>query len=191
MGIARSEIAEVERKIETLENKTALTARERETLTLLKDRREALAREAQQERVQRRTRATWLVSMALLVCVVGIANSMLMSVTERFREIGTMKCLGALDRFIVQLFVLESWFQGMVGATLGAVLGVLMSFLVMYSRVYSKLDDGFSMYFPTRAVLLAMLAGVGIGTALSVLAAAYPAYRAAKMKPVDAMRVDQ
>ena len=43
------------------------------------------------------TKDIWLIIMSLIVCVVGIANSMLMAVTERFREIGTMKCLGALD----------------------------------------------------------------------------------------------
>ena len=46
--------------------------------------------------------------MSLLVCTVGITNSMLMAVTERFKEIGTMKCLGALDSFVVVLFMLES-----------------------------------------------------------------------------------
>ena len=55
----------------------------------------------------------WLIIMSLIVCVVGIANSMLMAVTERFQEIGTMKCLGALDRFVVRLFLLESGFQGL------------------------------------------------------------------------------
>ena len=57
------------------------------------------------------TKDIWLIIMSLIVCVVGIANSMLMAVTERFQEIGTMKCLGALDRFVVRLFLLESGFQ--------------------------------------------------------------------------------
>ena len=56
----------------------------------------------------------WIVTLSLLVCIVGIINAQLMSVTERFREIGTMKCLGALDRFIVRLFVLEALMQGLI-----------------------------------------------------------------------------
>jgi putative ABC transport system permease protein len=46
----------------------------------------------------------WIIILSLLVCVVGIVNAQLMAVTERFREIGTMKCLGALDRFVLRLF---------------------------------------------------------------------------------------
>ena len=66
---------------------------------------------------------TWLVVMSLLVSVVGITNSMLMSVTERYKEIGTMKCLGALNGFIVKLFLIESGLLGFFGALFGALLG--------------------------------------------------------------------
>ena len=72
----------------------------------------------------------WLIIMSLIVCVVGIANSMLMAVTERFREIGTMKCLGALNKFIVELFLLESGFQGLSGAFIGALVGFISIMLL-------------------------------------------------------------
>src|SRR5205823_11951957 len=72
-----------------------------------------------QEIADARVQSRWIVGLALMVAFVGILNAMLMSVTERFREIGTMKCLGALDGFIVRLFLLESLFQGVVGAVLG------------------------------------------------------------------------
>ena len=81
------------------------------------------------------TKQLWLVTMSLIVCVVGIANAMLMSVTERFREIGTMKCLGALDGFVVRLFLLESAFQGFVGALIGALIGVAVSIPVSYTHL--------------------------------------------------------
>ena len=83
--------------------------------------------EAQARMQEEHSKQTWLISLSLLVCVVGIANAMLMSVTERFREIGTMKCLGALDTFIVKLFLLESTFQGFAGTSAGIVIGFLLT----------------------------------------------------------------
>jgi hypothetical protein len=68
-------------------------------------------------------RTVWLLLVSLLVCAVGIANAMLMSVTERFREIATMKCLGATNRLIMISFVLESILQGVAGGLIGAVVG--------------------------------------------------------------------
>lgn len=70
-------------------------------------------------RLNQQRRNTWLAGLSILVATVGIANSVLMSVTERFREIGTMKCLGALDSFVVRLFFLESAFAGMIGSAVG------------------------------------------------------------------------
>ena len=67
----------------------------------------AESEEAKARLQEEESKQMWLIGLSLLVCVVGIANAMLMSVTERFREIGTMKCLGALDSFIVKLFLLE------------------------------------------------------------------------------------
>ena len=75
-------------------------------------------------------RTYWLVVMSLLVCTVGITNSMLMAVTERFKEIGTMKCLGALDKFVVTLFILESGMMGIVASLLGWVVGFLAIILI-------------------------------------------------------------
>ena len=72
---------------------------------------------------------TWLVVMSLLVSVVGITNAMLMSVTERYKEIGTIKCLGALDNFVVKLFLIESGLLGFFGALIGSVLGMLFMLL--------------------------------------------------------------
>jgi hypothetical protein len=136
----------------------------------------------------------WLVIMSLVVCVVGISNAMLMSVTERFREIGTMKCLGALDRFIVLLFLLESGFQGLTGAIAGSILGASFA-IVVNLRTF-----GWNVFYafpwitgPPEApmgVLLVVLAGSVIGMVLAIVGAAGPAFRAARMPPVDAMRVE-
>src|SRR5690349_337857 len=68
-------------------------------------------------------RLNWLVALSLAVCVVGITNSMLMSVSERFREIGTMKCLGALSQFIVKIFMIEAIAMGAIASGMGWVVG--------------------------------------------------------------------
>jgi len=129
----------------------------------------------------------WIVILSLLVCVVGIINAQLMSVTERFREIGTMKCLGALDRFIVRIFVMEAFIQGFVGSFSGAILGAGAAFFMALFRFGSDLF----LHLPWQAVLisstLAMLTGIG----LSLLGVLYPAIMAARMQPVEAMRVEQ
>ncbi|HID11614.1 MAG TPA: FtsX-like permease family protein [Candidatus Latescibacteria bacterium] len=136
---------------------------------------------------EERARNTWLVVLSLLVCLVGIWNSMLMSVTERFREIGTMKCLGALDFFIIKIFLLESSFQGVVGTLVGMFLGLVLS-LAMSLGTYGS---AVMRYFPWGAVLRWGILSFLIGSVLSVVAAIYPAYVAAKMEPVEAMRVDR
>ncbi len=128
----------------------------------------------------------WLVSLSLLVCVVGITNAMLMSVTERYREIGTMKCLGALDKFIIQLFVLESTFQGLVGSLGGVILGCLfMTVSMMLSYGWDPL-----VLFPVLDVARSGLYSLGAGLGLAIIGALYPAYRASRMPPADAMRTE-
>ncbi len=142
--------------------------------------------EARARAQEERSKQTWLIGLSLLVCVVGIANAMLMSVTERFREIGTMKCLGALDSFIIKLFLLESTFQGVAGTLVGIGIGLLMTLAL------ALIDYGGYVfaYFPVGRVLESVLASLVAGTLLSLVGAMLPAYKAAKMEPVEAMRTD-
>lgn len=127
----------------------------------------------------------WLIAISLLVCVVGITNAMLMSVTERFREIGTMKCLGALDWFVVKLFLIEAVVLGVIGSAAGAVLGFIASVLAAMSQYENVLGS-----LPWGKALQSVLIAVAIGTALSIIGAIYPARRAGKMPPADAMRTE-
>ncbi len=130
---------------------------------------------------------TWLIIMALLTCTVGIANAMLMSVTERFREIGTMKCLGAQDSLVVKLFLLESAFQGVVGAAIGLGVGLLVSFAAAIAQY-----GGFGITnFPGVGMLKVIGWSILAGMLLSVVGAVYPALVAARMAPVDALRVEE
>ena len=129
-----------------------------------------------------KARQIWLVIMALMVSVVGIANSMLMSVTERFREIGTMKCLGALDKFIVKLFLFESALLGLLGSLLGALLGILVMWLVLSFR--------YNFDAPYLQFLEILLLSGALGLVLAVVAAILPAREAARMPAAAALRVD-
>jgi len=133
-----------------------------------------------------RARQAWLVAMSLIVCAVGIMNAMFMSVTERFREIGTMKCLGALDSFVVRLFLIESGLMGIVGSLAGVVIGFVTMALVTSVR------RGFGWMVHISGVTLLEYIGfaVVVGTLVSVAAAIPPAVRAARMPPAAALRVE-
>jgi ABC-type antimicrobial peptide transport system permease subunit len=139
-------------------------------------------------------RIIWLAVLSLLVATVGIVNSMLMSVTERYKEIGTMKCLGALDTFIVRLFILEAGLLGILGSVVGAAVGTAIR---MLGTARSIGWEGVARCWTTNALTIgslgiplwaSLLLAVLMGGALSILAALYPAWRAAKMPPAAALR---
>jgi ABC-type antimicrobial peptide transport system permease subunit len=155
-----------------------------------------IARGAGEQEAKRDMRGVWLVTLSLMVCVVGITNAMLMSVTERFREIGTMKCLGALDKFVVKLFLIESSLQGVAGSLAGAVIGFALAFVrALFTFHVEDLETGESYwlslrFFPVLTALLWFAIALTVGVVLSVVAAIYPAIRAARMEPVQAMRTE-
>lgn len=138
-------------------------------------------------RVESSPKQRWIVILSLLVCVVGIVNAQLMAVTERFREIGTMKCLGALDRFVLRLFLLEAGMQGIAGAGAGCLLGAVFALLsgLLHFGSIALVNISWS------HVAHSLLAALGTGCLLSLLGVLYPARVAAKMQPVEAMRVEQ
>jgi predicted lysophospholipase L1 biosynthesis ABC-type transport system permease subunit len=147
---------------------------------------EEMDREAKRAK-QTRARQIWITIISMLVTVIGISNAMLMSVTERFREIGTMKCLGALSGFVVKLFLIESLIIGALGAIVGTAIGFLVPFFAY------MLNSGVGLLFASTPFL--RLCGSGLesmlaGTVLAIVAAIYPARVAAKMVPADALRTN-
>ena len=136
---------------------------------------------------RQRDQRVWLMSLSGFLCLVGITNTILMSVTERFREIGTLKCLGALDSFIIRLFLIESAFIGLLGSLTGSLLGYLLALL----QVGAVLEFSLLTWGNAFGALAASLPiALGAGTVLTIVAAVYPTYVAARMKPTDAMRVE-
>ncbi len=126
-------------------------------------------------------RLKWLVGTSLVMCLVGVTNSMLMSVTERYREIGTFKCLGASDGFIVKVFFLEALMLGLFGSFVGASLGTaIVSIVLMFS----------GSHVATGQMLSVVGQGTILGMVLTVSAAIAPAIQAAKMPAAAALRVD-
>jgi hypothetical protein len=129
----------------------------------------------------------WIVALSLLVCGVGIVNAQLMAVTERFREIGTMKCLGALDSFVLRLFLLEAAMQGLAGSLAGAVLGAGAALALGTVRFGPAALAWVSWSGLLRSMALSTL----VGLVLSLAGVAYPAVVAARMQPVEAMRAEE
>ena len=131
-------------------------------------------------------KAMWLIFISFVVCVVGIANAMLMSVLERFKEIATMKCLGARNGTIGFLFITESTIIGVVGGMIGMVLG----FLIVLGRQWWLYGSALYVNFPWLDMGVTFLACFSCALVLSSFAAIYPARVAARMAPMEAMRVD-
>lgn len=129
----------------------------------------------------------WLAILSLIVCVVGIVNAQLMAVTERFREIGTFKCLGALNSFVVRIFVFEGIYQGLLGGVVGSVVGILVATL----SLVLKLGWIAIRYWPLPGMVLTVLWGLLLAALLSLLGVIYPALVAARMEPAVALRTEQ
>jgi putative ABC transport system permease protein len=127
------------------------------------------------------------VLLSFLVCGVGVANAMLMSVGERFAEIATMKCLGALDGFVMTLFLFEAAIQGVIGGVIGLILGALLALGRGFAEYGGLLAAAHS---AAGQVALALGAALVLGVLLAALAAVGPSFVAARLSPMEAMRID-
>ena len=123
--------------------------------------------------------------VALLVGGVGIITTLYTSVTERIREIGTMKAIGAQNSFILALFLTEAMTIGIFGATLGMLLGIGGGFVL----VAGFASNGPGATGLTPVFLPSDLAYVwGLSVGLSILAGIYPAWKASRLPPIVALR---
>ena len=126
-----------------------------------------------------------IAAISLVVGGIGIMNIMLVSVTERTREIGIRKSLGAKERYIMQQFVIEAAATSALGGVIGILLGYILSSAA--SVVITRAMENTLTVAPTLgAVLLAFGISVGIGVLFGYL----PAKKAAKLNPIDALRYD-
>ncbi len=139
-------------------------------------------------------RYKWSVFLGFMICATGIISALLMSVTERFREIGTMKCLGALDEFIVRMFLIEASLMGLFGSLAGAIVGAVLMLLWAGFRegfsLWAKIPWGLKSPTGEWGFFAYFVASVLAGMILSVVSAILPAWRAAKLQAADALRTE-
>ena len=129
---------------------------------------------------------------ALFVASLGIANTMVMAVLERTREVGVLKAIGARDRDIQRLFLCEGALIGLLGGALGVLLGWLAQFPGDAIAKSFMIDTNAKTHFAPLSVFLYppwLLLGVpALAIIIATLAAISPARRAARMSPVDSLR---
>lgn len=130
------------------------------------------------------TGATYLVltaisAVALMIGGIGVMNIMLVSVTERTKEIGIRKAVGATRISILSQFLVEAVVLTAIGGILGLVIGELMSLLI---NNYSPLPA----YIPLWAIIVGILVSAGVGIVFGL----YPAWRASNLNPINALRYE-
>ncbi len=125
-----------------------------------------------------------IAGISLLVGGIGIMNIMLVSVTERTREIGLRKALGARKRDILVQFLTESSLLSLFGGFIGILFGWFIAYLV--GQVAAATDTNFTPVVSMDAILLATLFSAAVGLFFGI----YPASRAANLEPVEALRYE-
>ena len=120
-----------------------------------------------------------IAGISLVIGGVGVMNIMLMNVTQRTREIGVRRALGARRADIRQQFVTEAITLALVGGATGVLIGIGLSHLV-----------GAVSPFPTSISLWAIAAGFGVSGLVGFFFGTYPAYKAAKLDPIEALRYE-
>ncbi|MDP2665232.1 MAG: FtsX-like permease family protein [bacterium] len=127
-----------------------------------------------------------IASISLVVGGIGIMNIMLVSVTERTREIGLRKAAGATDSDILQQFLIESVLLTFAGGVVGIALGAVVVGAVYFGINAFNPTLGWAFAFPISSVLLGLLVSGIAGIAFGI----YPARQAGRKNPIDALRYE-
>jgi putative ABC transport system permease protein len=125
-----------------------------------------------------------IAGISLLVAATSIFNVMMMSVTERIREIGILRSIGTQKSEIRRMFLYEAVILGLVGAGIGAIMSIILGWLVVLAMV------GTTDYFFTYQSLIYVPVSMTIGIAICIFSGVYPAWKAADLDPIEALRAD-
>jgi len=125
-----------------------------------------------------------IAGIALVVAGIGIANTMLMSIMERTREIGIMKAIGASNRNVLEVFLMEAALIGLIGGIVGGILGVAMS------EGLGAVLKNYGLAFTTKVTPELLGLGLAFSVGVSVLFGLLPARKAAKLNPIEALRYE-
>ncbi|MBT0159116.1 ABC transporter permease [Candidatus Bathyarchaeota archaeon A05DMB-2] len=130
-----------------------------------------------------------IAAISLLVAGIGIMNIMIVSLIERTREIGILKALGMKSRTVLHIFLTESIIIGLMGAIIGIASGwVLANVVALFLGRGGIIGSALTITPILRPEV--MLGALGFGVGISVIFALYPAWRASKLKPVEALRYE-
>ncbi len=127
---------------------------------------------------------TAMAALSLIVGGIGIMNIMLISVTERTKEIGLRKSIGANDAAILEQFLFEAVFVTALGGSIGVVFGAIFSFFIALGARMFGLDWAFIISPLSIGMALVVSAGVGLFFGF------YPAHKASKLDPIEALRYE-
>jgi putative ABC transport system permease protein len=124
-------------------------------------------------------------AISLLVGGIGIMNIMLVSVTERTKEIGLRKALGATEKNILTQFLLEAITLTVVGGIIGILCGTALSFAVSFV-LSNMLDLNWPFAFPVQAAIL----GIGVAAFVGLIFGIHPARKASVKNPIESLRYE-
>ena len=128
--------------------------------------------------------ASLIAGISLLVAAISIFNIMMMSVTERIKEIGVLRSIGTQKKEILRMFVYETLLIGILGAFLGMVLTLIIGYIFILIMV------GSTKYFFTYDSLIHLPYAMTIGIIICIFSGLYPAWRGANMDPIEALRAE-
>ncbi len=125
-----------------------------------------------------------IAAISLLVAGVSILNIMLMSTIERTKEIGVMRAIGALRENIMLIFLLEALILGVTGSVIGALLSIAGGYTIISMMGYTTAY----ILHPSSAVYIAE--GFAVGVLTAVASGLYPAWKASRLEPIEALRYE-